>query len=176
MIGKIAGSVMGYLFTAAYCIGCLASAMASQSSAARILFSMGRDGSLPKKFFAYVHPKYKTPTWNIFLIGVVSLVGLKLSLTDACSLINFGALAGFALVNVSVIAHYFIMKKQRSAWGFIKYLLLPLGGAIVCLSIWANLDIKSKILGFSWLAVGIIYLAATTNFFRKLPPDLKMEE
>ena len=176
LISKVAGSVMAYLFTAAYCIGCLASAMASQSSAARILFSMGRDGSLPKKFFAYVHPKHKTPTYNIFLIGIISLIGLKLSLTAACSLINFGALAGFALVNISVIAHYFIKKKQRSAWGIIKYLILPLGGAFVCLSIWVSLDVHSKILGFSWLLVGIIYLAATTNFFRKLPPDLKMEE
>lgn len=176
LIGKVAGSVMGYLFTAVYCIGCLASAMASQASAARILFGMGRDGALPKKFFAYVHPKHKTPTYNIFLIGGISLIGTQLSLTAAASLINFGALAGFALVNFSVIAHYFVKKKQRGLSGVIKYLLLPLGGATVCLSIWISLDIHSKILGFSWLAVGIIYLAATTNFFRKLPPDLKMEE
>ena len=176
LIGKIAGATMGYLFTAAYCIGCLASAMASQSSAARILFSMGRDGSLPKKFFAYVHPTHKTPTYNIFLIGAISLIGVKLSLAVAASLINFGALAGFALVNISVIVHYFFKKKHRDFAGFIKYLLLPLGGALVCLSIWINLDKHSKILGFSWLTVGIIYLAATTSFFRKLPPDLKMEE
>jgi amino acid transporter len=176
LIGKVAGSTMAYLFTAVYCIGCLASAMASQSSAARILYGMGRDGSLPKKIFAYIHPKHKTPTFNIFIIGAISLVGVKLSLAAAASLINFGALAGFALVNFSVIAHYFIKKKQRSAWGVIKYLILPLGGAIVCIAIWISLDIHSKILGFSWLAVGIVYLAATTNFFRKLPPDLKMEE
>lgn len=176
LIGKIAGSVMAYLFTAVYCIGCLASAMASQASASRILFGMGRDGALPKKIFAYIHPKHKTPVFNIFIIGAISLVGIKLSLAAAASLINFGALAGFALVNFSVIAHYFIKKKQRSGWGFIKYLLLPLGGAAVCLAIWISLDVNSKILGFSWLAVGIVYLAATTNFFRRLPPDLKMEE
>lgn len=176
LIGKVAGSTMGYLFTAVYCIGCLASAMASQASASRILFGMGRDGSLPKKFFAYVHPKHKTPTYNIFLIGAISLIGVKLSLAAAASLINFGALAGFALVNISVIAHYFIKKKKRGASGVLRYLILPLGGAFVCLSIWISLDIHSKILGFSWLAVGIVYLAATTNFFRKLPPDLKMEE
>lgn len=176
LIGKIAGSVMGYLFTAVYCIGCLASAMASQASASRILFGMGRDGSLPKKIFAYVHPKHKTPVFNIFIIGAISLVGIKLSLAAAASLINFGALAGFALVNFSVIAHYFVKKNQRDAAGILKYLILPLGGAAVCIAIWVSLDIHSKILGFSWLAVGIIYLAATTNFFRKLPPDLKMEE
>jgi putrescine importer len=150
--------------------------MASQASASRILFGMGRDGALPKKIFAYVHPKHKTPVFNIFIIGAISLVGIKLSLAAAASLINFGALAGFTLVNVSVIFYYFIKKKQRSGWGFIKYLLLPLGGAAVCLAIWISLDANSKILGFSWLAVGIVYLAATTSFFRKLPPDLKMEE
>ncbi len=176
LIGKIAGATMGYLFTAAYCIGCLASAMASQASAARILYSMGRDGSLPKKFFNYIHPKHKTPTYNIFLIGAISLIGIKLSLGVAASLINFGALAGFALVNISVIAHYFIKKKERSGMSLIKYLILPLGGAFVCLAIWISLDANSKMLGFSWLAVGVVYLAATTNFFRKLPPDLKMEE
>ena len=176
LIGKIAGSVMAYLFTAVYCIGCLASAMASQASASRILFGMGRDGALPKKIFAYVHPKHQTPVFNIFIIGGISLIGIKLSLAAAASLINFGALAGFALVNISVIAHYFIKKKQRDAWGIIKYLILPIGGAVVCLAIWVSLDVHSKILGFSWLAVGIVYLAATTNFFRKLPPDLKMEE
>lgn len=176
LIGKVAGATMGYLFTAVYCIGCLASAMASQASASRILFGMGRDGSLPKKVFAYVHPKHKTPTFNIFLIGAISLVGVKLSLEAAASLINFGALAGFALVNCSVIAHYFVKKKRRGTWNTIKYLILPLGGAAVCLSIWVSLDIHSKILGFSWLIVGTVYLAATTSFFRKLPPDLKMEE
>ena len=176
LIVKIAGATMGYLFTAAYCIGCLASAMASQASASRILYSMGRDGSLPKKFFGFIHPKHKTPTYNIFLIGAISLIGVKLSLAVAASLINFGALAGFALVNISVIAHYFIKGKHRSGMGILKYLILPLGGAIVCLSIWISLDIHSKVLGFCWLIVGTIFLAATTNFFRKLPPDLKMEE
>ena len=174
LIGKVAGSAMGYLFTAVYCIGCLASAMASQSSAARILFGMGRDGSLPK-CFAFVHPTHKTPTFGIFLIGAVSLIGIKLSLEAAASLINFGALAGFTLVNICVIVHYFFKKNRRSAWETVKYFVLPCGGAIVCLLIWVSLDIKSKILGFSWLTVGIIYLAATTNFFRKLPPNLKME-
>lgn len=176
LITKVAGATMGYLFTAAYCIACLASSIASQASAARILYSMGRDGSLPKKFFGYLHPKHKTPIYNIFLIGVISLVGIVLSLSIACSLINFGALAGFALVNISVIAHYFVKKKQRSGLDIVKYLIFPLIGAAVCLAIWISLDIHSKILGFSWLAVGFIYLAATTNFFRKLPPELKMEE
>lgn len=176
LIIKVAGSVMGYLFTATYCIGCLACAMASQSSAARILFGMGRDGALPKKFFGYVHPKHQTPTYNVILVGVISLSALFLSLGVAVSLINFGALAGFTLVNLSVVAHYFIRQKQRTGSGVIRYLIMPLIGASICFTIWLNLDISSKILGFSWLTVGIIYLATTTKFFQKLPPEMKLSE
>jgi putrescine importer len=176
LIVKVCGSVMGYLFTAAYCIGCLASAMASQASASRILFGMGRDGALPKKFFAYIHPKHQTPMYNIFLIGTISLVALKLDLVTACSLINFGALLGFTLVNLSVIAHYFIKHKRRSGIDFFKYLLFPLLGAGVCASIWWNLDVHSMTLGGTWFCIGLVYLALTTNFFRRLPPEMKMEE
>ncbi|WP_051273387.1 APC family permease [Desulfotruncus alcoholivorax] len=172
LISKVAGSFMGYFFTAAYVLGCMASAIASQSSASRILFGMGRDGILPKKFFAYLHPKYKTPTRNIFLIAVISLAALVLSLSTAASLINFGALIGFVMVNISVISHYFIRNKQRGGRNLIRYLLLPAAGALICLVIWFNLDIKSKELGLTWTVVGLIYLAITTKFFKKLPPEM----
>lgn len=176
LIAKVAGSVMGYMFTAAYCIACLASAMASQASASRILFGMGRDGVLPKKFFAHINERFHTPTYNILLIGVISLVAIKLSLAAAASLINFGALIGFTLVNLSVIGYYFVKQKKRSGGAVFVYLILPLLGAATTLTIWVNLDVNSKILGFSWLAVGVVYLAVTTRFFTKLPPELRMEE
>jgi putrescine importer len=139
LIVKVCGTAMSYFFTASYCVGALASAMASQASASRILFGMGRDNILPKKIFAYVHPKFKTPTYNIILIGLISLVALKLSLAAAASLINFGALLGFTLVNLSVIAYYFIRKKNRSASGVFLYLILPLAGAATTFTIWFSI-------------------------------------
>jgi amino acid transporter len=174
LIVRIAGNVVGYFFTAVYCIGCLASAIASQASAARILYGMGRDSVLPKKFFAHLS-KRQTPTYNIFLIAVISLTAIFLELTHAISLINFGALAGFALVNISVIAWYFVRQRRRSGLDIIKYLIVPLAGAAVCIAIWISLSPDAKQLGFIWLACGVVYLAVTTNFFRKLPPDLKLE-
>jgi amino acid transporter len=174
-IVKVCGTAMSYFFTACFCVGGLASAMASQASASRILFGMGRDNILPKKFFAYVHPKFKTPSLNIILIGLISLIALKLSLAAAASLINFGALIGFTLVNLSVVSYYFIRNKKRSGSGVFRYLILPLLGAATTFTIWLNLDVHSKILGFSWLAVGIIYLAIKTKGFRTLPPELKLD-
>lgn len=175
LINKVAGSFMGYLFTAAYVVGCLASATASQASASRILYGMGRDNILPKQFFAYLHPQYKTPTYSIFLIALLSLSALVFSLATAASLVNFGALLGFAMVNISVIAHYFVKNKKRSGIDILRYLIAPLCGAGICLLIWYNLDVHSKLLGFSWLAVGIIYLASTTKLFKKLPPEMTVE-
>ncbi|MCL1896378.1 MAG: APC family permease [Clostridiales bacterium] len=176
LIEMVGGTIMGYLFVAITIVGCTASAIASQSSAARILFGMGRDGVLPKKFFGYVHPRFKTPSLNIFLIGGIGFVAIVLSLDVAISLVNFGALAGFGMVNISVIFHYYIRGKQRSGKSILIHLILPILGAVVCFTIWANLAADAKILGFIWLAVGVVYLAITTNFFRKLPVDLKLEE
>lgn len=175
-IARICGNVMLYINMAIIIVGASGAAVASQSSAARILFCMGRDGSLPKRFFAYVHPKYKTPLNNILLIAVISLSGLLMNISIATSLINFGALAGFAFVNLSVIAHYYIRKKCRSGINVIKYLIFPLIGAVICLVIWVNLAAIAKILGFTWLGIGFVWLMITTKFFKQLPPDLKLDE
>ena len=81
------------------------SAIASGTSASRILFAMGRERVLPAKIFGYLSPKYRTPVFNILIIGGVALSALFLSLTTAVSLINFGALFAFTFVNISVPYH-----------------------------------------------------------------------
>jgi amino acid transporter len=37
---------------------------------------MGRDGVFPTRFFGYVHPKWRTPAWNVLLVGVIALIQL----------------------------------------------------------------------------------------------------
>jgi amino acid transporter len=176
LVEMIAGGAMSYIFSAVYVIGCIGTALASQTSATRILFGMGRDGALPK-FFSHVNKRFKTPSYNILLLAVLSLPATFISLDFIISIINFGALTGFILVNLSVIGCYFVKMKLRSGVGnIVKYLLLPMAGAIFCASIWISLDSHSKTLGFIWLGVGLVYLAISTNFFRKLPPDLKLED
>lgn len=177
LVGMIAGNAMSYIFSAAYVVGCIGTALAAQTSATRILFGMGRDGVLPKKFFAHVNKRFQTPTYNIILLAIISIPATFVSLNFIISIINFGALTGFILVNLSVIGCYFVKKKQRSGLAnIVRYLILPLIGAGICGTIWLSLDVHSKTLGFAWLLIGIVYLAITTNFFRKLPPDLKLEE
>lgn len=175
LINKVAGSLMANIFVAAYAVGCLASSISSVASASRVLYGMGRDQILPKVIFGYLHPKYQTPTKSILIMAVISLLALVISLSTAASLLNFGALLGFTMVNLSVIAHYFIKEKKRSGLDIIRYLISPILGAIFTFVIWWNLDATSKLLGFGWLIIGVVYLAYTTKFFKKLPAEMTLE-
>ncbi len=172
----VLGNVAGIVFCAIFIIGATASAVASSASAVRILYGMGRDGLLPKKIFGYVNKKTKIPAINAIIIGIISMSALILDLSAAASLVNFGALLGFVMVNLSVIAHYFIKGKQRGGGSIVKYLICPIIGAVICAVLWINLDSLSKILGCIWLIIGFIALAASTKFFRELPPEMNLNE
>lgn len=172
----VLGNIIAIIFCAMMVIGATASAVASQASAVRILFGMGRDGLLPKKIFGYVNKKTKIPSINVIIVAIISLSAMILDLSAAASLVNFGALLGFVMVNLSVISHYFIRGKKRSGADIVKYLICPIIGAIICAILWFSLDSLSKTLGIIWLVLGFIALAVATKFFRQLPPEMNLNE
>jgi putrescine importer len=172
----IGGNIFSSLFIVVGLATTTASAVASGTSASRILYAMGRESVLPKKIFGYVSPKYRTPVVNILIVGVVSLSALFLNLTTAVSLISFGALFAFFFVNLSVVAHYFFRKKQRSFKGTIQYLIIPLIGAALIGLFFIELDKHSLLLGGIWLLIGFIYLLNLTKVFRQPPPELSFKE
>ncbi len=172
----IGGALFASLFLAGMITSTIASGMSSHASAARLLFAMGREGVLPEKLFGYVHPKYKTPSRNIFLISLFSLSALVVDLATAASFINFGALVAFTFVNLSVIFHYYIRNKQRGIKGVFLYVLLPLIGSGFTIWLWTNLDKHSIMLGSAWIIAGIVYLLYLTKFFTKQPPQFHFEE
>lgn len=155
------------------CAGCI---IAGQGATARILLGMGRDGFLPKKFFGYIHPKFQTPSRNVLLTMAVGLLAILFqdSLTNAMSLVSFGALTGFLLTNICVIFRFWVKDKERGFGAVIKYIVIPVIAAAVCLYLWLSLPMAGKIVGFSWIAVGIIVLAIKTKGFKELPPELNL--
>jgi len=152
------------------------SAVASGTSSSRILYAMGRERVLPNRIFGYLSPKYRTPLFNILLVGGIALSALFISLTTAVSLINFGAFFAFTFVNLSVISYYFIQNKKRSIMGTIRYLIIPLIGASLTGLFWIMLDKHSLILGGVWLVLGFFYLLYLTKMFRQPPPELTFVE
>jgi len=130
-----------------------AAAAASQVATARLLFSMARDGRLPRPL-AHVHTRRKIPDRAIFLVGTVNLaVALLLAneLELLASLVNFGALFGFLMLHMAVIVHYRLRLKSRD---WLRHLLMPLIGAAIIAYVLINMATPAKIAGISWLIVG----------------------
>lgn len=151
----------------------LASALTGQAGASRLLLGMGRDGVIPRRIFARIDEKRSTPVLSILIMGAVSLAGsLAFRFQLAVELLNFGALTGFILVNLSVIRHYYIRERLRSGWKAVENLVLPLLGAAVCSFLWLNLTVKARLAGFGWLAIGVLFLAFMTKGFRIAPKEL----
>ena len=70
----------------------------------RVLYSMANDGLLPKKFFAAVHPKFRTPWKNTILVGLLAaIVGSLTPIDDIGQMVNIGTLLAFVIVSVSVM-------------------------------------------------------------------------
>ena len=164
------GAIMSGLYTFAVIISTLTAGLTGQSSAARLLFGMGRDEVLPKKFFTHLHPKYKTPVYNIFIMCAIGIIGaLTMNIALVTELLNFGGLFGFMCVNLSVIVFYFIKQKKHNA---VTYLILPALGFLICFYLWIHLSKTALTVGGTWLAIGIIYAAITTKGFKVKPPIL----
>ena len=170
------GAFLSAFFTAAYVAGCFASVLASQATVARILYAMGRDRLLPSAVFAFVHPRFRTPTGAVLVVAVISLAGLALDLMTLSSLISFGALVAFSVVNLSVIKHFLIDRRERGARAILFHGVLPGVGFLLTAWLWTSLSGTALVVGLVWAALGVCYLLVITRFFRKAPPELDMRE
>ncbi|WP_121662053.1 APC family permease [Metabacillus litoralis] len=172
---QIGGNLFSAVFLAGLIIAQFTSGMSAQTSAARLIYAMGRDSVLPKKIFGYINPNSRTPILNVIFIGIVGLLALFLDITTSTSFINFGAFMTFIFVNLSVIFHYFINENRRSGKDIIFFLIFPLIGVILDIGLFINLDKNALVLGSIWATIGFFYLLLLTKFFREAPPELDIQ-
>jgi putrescine importer len=162
--GKAGGQWLFQIVNMALLVATIGSGAGAQLGAGRLLYGMGRDNAIPAKFFAKINPKTRIPSNNIILIGLIVLGGVfVLSYPLGAQLLNFGALIAFMGVNVSSFIRYFVRGEKRT----FSHFIVPVLGFTVCLYLWFSLGIKAKIVGISWLSVGLLYGAYRTNFFKK---------
>ena len=123
----------------------------------RVLYSMANDGLLPKKFFAAVHPKFRTPWKNTILVGLLAaIVGSVTPIDQIGRMVNIGTLLAFVIVSLSVLVLRYTNPGQarpfRTPWvplvpvlGVISngYMMYKLGWVN-----WARLII--------WLIIGLV--------------------
>ncbi len=123
----------------------------------RVLYSMANDGLLPKKFFADIHPKWRTPWKNTILVGLLAaVVGSLVPIDDIGKMVNIGTLLAFVIVCIAVVMLRHTNPDQarpfRTPWVpvvpilgviFNGYMMYRLGWPN-----WARLII--------WLAIGLV--------------------
>lgn len=153
----------------------LACALSGQAAVIRIMYSMGRDNTLPKKFFGYMHPKTGIPAFNLALVSAIGLCAIFFAdnMLAGAELISFGAITGFIMVNLSVPMYFY--RKKREELNALKHIILPGIGIVICIALWINIANNAKIIGFAWLAVGLIICAIKTKGFRTQPPELELD-
>jgi amino acid transporter len=134
-------------------LSALAGAVAAQAATARVLFGMARDNQLPRAL-AYVDPARQVPTRALLLVGGVTLVaGIALAgrVELLASMVSFGALLGFLMLQVAVIVHFVWREKSRN---WLRHLVAPaIGFAIIAYVLW-NAEANAKTAGALWMMVG----------------------
>jgi APA family basic amino acid/polyamine antiporter len=123
----------------------------------RVLYAMANDGLLPKKFFADIHPRFRTPWKNTILVGLLAaVVGSVTPIDDIGKMVNIGTLLAFVIVCIAIM---FLRRTDphqprpfRTPWVpavpilgilFNGYMMYKLGWVN-----WARL--------FGWLAIGLV--------------------
>ena len=70
----------------------------------RVLYAMANDGLLPRKFFAAIHPKHRTPWKNTILVGLLAaIVGSVTPIDDIGKMVNIGTLLAFVIVCIAIM-------------------------------------------------------------------------
>jgi putrescine importer len=157
-------------------VACLGTALTGQVGSARLLFGMGRDGVLPKRFFGVLDKRTNAPLFNICFIGVITVVGsLLFNYEHAAEVLNFGAFMAFMGVNVAVIRAFYF-RRESGRRSFSIDLLAPAAGFLFCLVIWCSLPSLAKWIGGAWVLAGSLYLAIRTRGLRRSPISLKSIE
>ena len=155
-------------------VGGFASGLAVQLSSSRLLYSMGRDGVLPRRIFGALHPRTQTPVLSLLLTGAMCLTGLDIGLQTATSFINFGAFTAFTAVNVCVVLFY--LRNRNTSGGVLGYVVAPSLGACVTTYRITQLSADALTIGLVWLAAGCGYLLWLTRGLRRPIPELVLAD
>ena len=172
--GRAGGFLLFQAMAITLFVACVGSTLTGQVGAARLLYSMGRDGVLPRRTFGRLSAKTNAPAFNILLIGFLTIAGaLVLSYEHAAEVLNFGAFLAFMGVNAAVIRTFYLRTRERKLW---RDVLVPLSGFLFCAGIWWSLPALAKWIGGGWVLLGVIYLTVLTRGYKRPPVQLDFAE
>src|ERR1700689_2120324 len=93
-----------YLITAGALAGLTSVMLVMLLGQTRVLYSMANDGLLPRKFFAAIHPKFRTPYKNTILVGLIAaIIGSITPINIIGEMVNIGTIFAFIIVCISIM-------------------------------------------------------------------------
>jgi len=120
----------------------------------RILFAMSRDGLLPKKLSS-VHPRFATPFFTTWLVGIVfAFIAAVVPLDVLAELINIGTLMAFSLISLAVLVLRKTRPDLRRAFRCPGVPFVPLAAIGFCLFLMLHLQAVTWIAFGCWLLIG----------------------
>jgi putrescine importer len=174
---KVGGQFFKILFVSAALAAMVASSLSSHASVSRMIYVMARNGTgrIPR-FLSYIHPRFLTPMHAVLIVGGVSLLAVKFTLEFVSSMINFGALIAFTMVNLTVLVYYAgRMKKRHTPVEILTNIVLPVIGMCLTAVLWINLHLDALLYGAIWFVIGVVLLVYVTRGLRR-PLTMKIEE
>jgi basic amino acid/polyamine antiporter, APA family len=130
-------------------------------SGPRVFLAMARDGLVPPKFFADIHPRFRTPWKSTMLIGAFVSIGAGLLPIDALlQMTNIGTLFAFAVVCGAVLIMRRTHPNAERPFRCPLVPLVPILGILMCLMLMFSLPWANWLRLIIWLLLGlVIYFA-----------------
>ncbi|MGW6912826.1 amino acid permease [Kitasatospora sp. NPDC054939] len=121
----------------------------------RILYSMGRDGLLPRRF-AQVSPRTGTPVWNTVVVGLgVGALAAFVPLRVLADITSLGTLVAFTVVSIGVIVLRRTQPDLPRGFKVPGYPVVPLLSIAFCLFLIKDLHADTFLAGAIALVVGL---------------------
>ncbi len=134
--GRAGGMALFHAINLTLLVANIGSGMGAQLTGARLLYGMGRDGVLPRKFFPRSR-RIQLGKFRAIMCCFWAWFGLLgsfwMSFQLSVDMLNFGALFGFMGVNAAAFVHYFL-KGKRTLGNFLP----PAAGFLICSLLWVN--------------------------------------
>lgn len=144
------------LITIAAVIGLISVILVMLLSQTRIFLSMAKDGLLPPKLFAAIHPRYNTPWKSSILLGAIaSIVAAVTPIQKATKMTSIGTLLAFAMICAAV---FLLRKRQPDLHRPFKVKFLPLVASLgfgFNILLMFSLDKATWFRLLIWSAIGI---------------------
>lgn len=136
-------------------IGMFTMLLSMTYSSSRLVYSMGRDGLLPKAIAKIDHKQQPhRALWTV--VTIVALMGGLVSLDQLANLVNFGTLLAFTAVSFGILP---LRKRQdipNRGFKVPLYPVLPIISGLACLTMICFLSKETLIAAGIWFAIGLI--------------------